>query len=176
MQFRIRATEQLRECLVQGFAANQIRFEENTEELKQARDYAVALTWPPQPRPKKKDDRPLPCHIPGLPAGQRDYETALKWAETGLSQGCDARLLAFKAALLFREKKYQPAYIAYKELVDHGNSPGTSWLMAGYAALSSDNPEQARQAFSRACKYPKEKSTALAILNQIRARQATEKF
>ncbi|WP_321494215.1 tetratricopeptide repeat protein [uncultured Desulfobacter sp.] len=106
----------------------------------------------------------------------RDYETALKWAETGLSQGCDARLLAFKADLLFREKKYQPAYIAYKELADRGNSPGRSWLMAGYAALSSDNPEQAKQAFSRACKYPKEKPTALAALKQIRARLAAEEI
>ncbi|WP_321494252.1 tetratricopeptide repeat protein [uncultured Desulfobacter sp.] len=106
----------------------------------------------------------------------RDYETALKWADTGLSQGCDARLLAFKADLLFRGKKYKPAYSAYKELADRGNSPGRSWLMAGYAALSSENPEQAKQAFSRACKYPKEKPTALVVLKQIQVRQAEEEL
>ncbi len=104
----------------------------------------------------------------------RDYQAALKWADRGLAQGCDARLLAFKADLLFREKKYNAAYIAYKELAGGGPSPGRSWLMAGYAALSSDNPQKAKQAFSLACNCPREKPAALAALAQIRAMQAAE--
>ncbi|MGD9822864.1 tetratricopeptide repeat protein [Desulfobacter sp.] len=104
----------------------------------------------------------------------RDYQAALKWADRGLAQGCDARLLAFKADLLFREKKYNAAYIAYKELAGGGPSPGRSWLMAGYAALSSDNPQKAKQAFSLACKCPREKPAALAALEQIRAMQTAE--
>lgn len=99
----------------------------------------------------------------------RDYQAALEWADRGLSQGCDARLLVFKADLLFREKKYNAAYLAYKDLAGRGRSPGRSWLMAGYASLSSDNPEKAKYAFSLACKYPKEKPAALAGLEQIRA-------
>lgn len=105
----------------------------------------------------------------------RDYQAALKWADRGLAQGCDTRLLAFKSNLLFREKKYKSAYIAYKELAGRERSPGRSWLMAGYAALSSDNLEKAKQAFSRACKSPREKTAALATLEQIRAMQAPEK-
>ena len=106
----------------------------------------------------------------------RDYQAALKWADRGLAQGCDARLLAFKADLLFREKKYNAAYIAYKELAGHEYSPGRSWLMAGYAALSSDDPKKAKQAFSLACKYSKVKSAALAALKQVRAIQAAEEI
>ena len=106
----------------------------------------------------------------------RDYQAALKWADRGLAQGGDARLLAFKADLLFREKQYKAAYIAYKNLAGRGRSPGRSWLMAGYAALSSDNPEKAKQAFSRACKSPREKAAALAALEQIRTMQAPEKL
>nr|WP_319495590.1 tetratricopeptide repeat protein [uncultured Desulfobacter sp.] len=106
----------------------------------------------------------------------RDYQAALNWADRGLSQGCDARLLAFKADLLFREKNYKAAYVAYKELAGRERSPGRSWLMAGYAALSCDSPQQAKQAFSLACKSPKVKSAALTALEQIRAMQATEKI
>uniref|UniRef100_UPI000A00E80E tetratricopeptide repeat protein n=1 Tax=Desulfobacter vibrioformis TaxID=34031 RepID=UPI000A00E80E len=102
----------------------------------------------------------------------RDCQAALKWADKGLAQGGDARLLAFKADLLFREKQYKAAYIAYKELAGLGSSPGRSWLMAGYAALSSDAPQKAKQAFSLACKSPREKPAALAALGQIRAMQA----
>ncbi|WP_020586197.1 tetratricopeptide repeat protein [Desulfobacter curvatus] len=106
----------------------------------------------------------------------RDYQAAIKWADRGLARGCGARLLAFKADLLFREKQYNAAYIAYKELADRGRSPGRSWLMAGYAALSSDNPQKAKQAFSLACKCPKVKLAALAALEQIRAMQAAEEI
>ena len=105
-----------------------------------------------------------------------DCRSALKWADRGLARGCDARLLAFKADLLFREKNYTAAYIAYKELAGRERSPGRSWLMAGYAALSCDNPQKAEQAFSLACKCPKVKSAALAALEQVRARQAAEEI
>lgn len=104
----------------------------------------------------------------------RDFQAALKWADRGLAQGCDARLLAFKADLLFREKNYKAAYLAYKNLAGREHSPGRSWLMAGYAALSCENCQQAKQAFSLACKYPKVKSAALAALEQIRAMQVVE--
>jgi hypothetical protein len=106
----------------------------------------------------------------------RDYQAALKWADRGLAQGCDARLLAFKADLLFREKNYKAAYLAYKKLAGRQRSPGRSWLMAGYAALSCDNPQQANQAFSLACKYPKVKSAALTALEQIRAMKVAEEI
>jgi len=104
----------------------------------------------------------------------RQYQAALEWADRGLARGGGTRLLVFKADLLFREKKYKAAYIAYKELAGRGRSPGRSWLMAGYASLSSDNPEKAKQAFSFACKYPKEKPAALAALRQIKAMQAAK--
>ena len=104
----------------------------------------------------------------------RDFQAALKWADRGLAKGCDARLLTFKADLLFREKNYKAAYVAYKELAGREHSPGRSWLMAGYAALSSDNPQQAEQAFFLASKSPKVKSAALTALKQIRAMQAAK--
>ena len=104
----------------------------------------------------------------------RDVQAALKWVSRGLDQGCDTRLLAFKADLLFREKNYKAAYIVYKDLAGRQSSPGRSWLMAGYAALSCDDPQQAKQAFSLACKYPKVRSSALTALEQIRAMQAAE--
>ncbi|WP_321419450.1 tetratricopeptide repeat protein [uncultured Desulfobacter sp.] len=106
----------------------------------------------------------------------RDYQAAIKWADRGLARGCDARLLAFKADLLFREKNYKAAYAAYKNLAGRQHSPGRSWLMAGYAALSCDNPQQAKQAFCLACKCPKVKSAALAALEQIRAMRAAEEI
>lgn len=106
----------------------------------------------------------------------RDCRAAIEWADRGLAQGGDTRLLAFKADLLFREKEYKSAYIAYKDLAERGQSPGRSWLMAGYAALSCDNRQQAKQAFSLACKYPGEKSAASAALAQIRAMQTAEKI
>jgi hypothetical protein len=121
---------------------------------------------------KKRTDRFLTIARAYLQG--RDYQTALKWADKGLAQGCGARLLAFKADLLFRERKYKSAYVAYKRLAGRGNSPGRSWLMAGYAALSCDNPEEAKQAFSLACKCPKVKSAALTALKQIGAMQAAK--
>lgn len=105
----------------------------------------------------------------------RDFQAALQWADRGLAQGCDARLLTFKADLLFREKNYKAAYLAYKDLAGRQSSPGRSWLMAGYAALSSDNPQQAKQAFFLARKFPKVKAAASTALEQIRAMQDRRK-
>ena len=103
-----------------------------------------------------------------------DYKAAYKWADKGLAQGCDSRLLACKANLLFREKEYKAAYIAYRDLAGRGHSPGRSWLMAGYCAMSSDDLEKARQAFSFACKYSGMKAPALAALEQIKIIQAAK--
>ena len=121
---------------------------------------------------KKITDRFLA--IAGAYQQGRDFQAALKWADRGLAQGCDVRLLAFKADLLFREKNYKAAYVAYKDLAGREHSPDRSWLMAGYAALSCDNPQQAEQAFSLASKSPKVKSAALTALKQIRAMQASK--
>ncbi|WP_020585781.1 hypothetical protein [Desulfobacter curvatus] len=55
---------------------------------------------------KKRTDRFLTIAQAYLQG--RDYQTALKWADKGLAQGCGARLLAFKADLLFREKNTNP--------------------------------------------------------------------
>ncbi len=102
----------------------------------------------------------------------KDDAAAVGWADKGLAQGGDARLLEFKADILFGQKKYKAAYTAYKDLAAQGHSTGRSWLMAGYSALSCENLDGAKNAFTFACKHPKEKKAAASALKQVKAMQA----
>ncbi|MDL1964059.1 MAG: hypothetical protein LWW98_06940, partial [Deltaproteobacteria bacterium] len=47
------------------------------------------------------------------------------------------------------------------------SEPGQAWLMTGYAAWNSNDLSKARQAFTKALKYPKQKDKAGKSLRRV---------
>lgn len=107
-------------------------------------------------------------------------QQALYWAEQGEvdrgatpDDGTDISLLRLQAQLLFSLQRYAEAAalfgrVAEWEQADDGvGDGGATWLMQGYAAWNGELWQQARQAFQKAERYPRQRQRARQLLRQL---------
>jgi len=73
--------------------------------------------------------------------------------------------------LLFRLGHFAEAYEVFSALAGEADSPGSQWLMAGYAAWNGELWSQASRALKRAATYPAQKEQAQRLLNQLDERR-----
>ena len=77
----------------------------------------------------------------------------------------DPRLLMLKGELHLALKQYDLAATVFRQAgALQGQHQGQAWLMAGHAALHSDDSEGSRAAFSQAARHDREKKAAVQAL------------
>ena len=115
---------------------------------------------------QRPDDETVLTRLAHACLNQHHPEQALDWAR----RGKNPQLRALQAQLLFRLGRFQEAFDLFVSLANAADSPGTLWLMAGYAAWNGELWPQARQALSRAVTYPAQKESARRLLDQLSER------
>jgi len=96
-----------------------------------------------------------------------DVNSALSWAEKGLSQKDDNDLLMIKGNLLYEIGKYHEATKTYEKFTHQNKISGQAFLMLGYAFWGMGDIDKARTAFKKASQYSNEKRSARQALKEI---------
>ena len=94
-------------------------------------------------------------------------EKALGWVEKALLEQNNPRLMLLKGDLLYELERYPEAAAAFETAASEKTNAGRAWLMAGYAAWNTKDPDKTRRAFKRAAKHPRQKDAALKALRRL---------
>lgn len=106
-----------------------------------------------------------------------DYEAALDaiLAYEKIS-GKTPELLMRKGEMFYELKHYDKAYQAFLEAIEkETDDPGRAWLMAGYAAMQTEDFNAGRNAFQKAAKYARQRKAALTGLNYLNKMNSRKK-
>jgi tetratricopeptide (TPR) repeat protein len=81
----------------------------------------------------------------------------------------DPELLMLKGDLLYALKRFNEANNAYRRAAQGDfRQAGRAWLLAGYAALQTNDLEASRHAFKNAAKYKGQRKAALVAMAQLK--------
>ncbi|WP_321532880.1 tetratricopeptide repeat protein [uncultured Desulfuromonas sp.] len=116
---------------------------------------------------QRPDDDSVLTRLAHACLNQHQPQQALQWAR----QGDNPKLRALQGQLLFRLGHFAEAYEVFSTLAGEADSPGSQWLMAGYAAWNGELWSQASRALKRAATYPAQKEQAQRLLNQLDERR-----
>ncbi|WP_316348886.1 tetratricopeptide repeat protein [Desulfuromonas acetoxidans] len=115
---------------------------------------------------QRPDDDSVLTRLAHACLSQHQPQQALQWAR----QGDNPKLRALRGQLLFRLGHFAEAYEVFSALAGEADSPGSQWLMAGYAAWNGELWSQARRALNHAVTYPAQKEQAQRLLTQLNER------
>ncbi|MCP4020610.1 MAG: tetratricopeptide repeat protein [Desulfobacteraceae bacterium] len=102
-------------------------------------------------------------------------EKALQWIEKGLDGKANPKLLQLKGQILYGFKSYEKAADTYEALAKQLKKPGEALLMLGYCAMNCSQFDRAQKAFTNACKYKKQKTSAQKALAQLKILRGNSK-
>jgi len=84
-----------------------------------------------------------------------------------LKENQNAKLWFMLAELFYEEERFDEAYNAFKQSASLNPQDGRAFLMMGYCAIENGKKTEARKAFQKAYRFPKQRKVAEKLLKQI---------
>lgn len=94
-------------------------------------------------------------------------DKAIETIEMALKYSSQEGLWMLKGHILYENERHKEAMQAFEKAAKQMSDPGQAWLMTGYAAWNANDLSKARQAFTKALNYPKQKDKAREALRRV---------